>query len=256
MVVLGTTSESSTLSDDEKDEIVRFVINKNASRMKIVVAVITNSSKDAIEKSIRYEKMGADYLLVISPFYNKTNKNGLIKHFNVIAQNINIPIIIYNVPSRSGMNIDVDVILELKKTPNIVGVKECSKDIAHIIELSKICDRYFHLYCGNDDLSYLFLSLGATGLINVYGNVNPKLMKDLINIYEINPLLARNYFYEFYDLFKVLFIETNPIPIKALMNYLGHGVGLYRMPLEQMMEENYNKLINLYKKVNRYHTKI
>lgn len=218
--------------------------------MKIVVAVISNCTKEAIEKSIKYEKFGADYLLVISPYYNKSNFSGLINHFKMIAHSVNIPIILYNIPSRTGINIDVDVLKILKDVPNIVGVKECSKDFNHIIEVARICDHYFHLYCGNDDLSYLFLSLGATGLINVVGNFNPILMKNLINIYEQNNLLAYEYFIVLYPFLSALFIETNPIPIKALMNYYGIEVGGYRMPLTQISQDNLEKLINCYKTIN------
>lgn len=256
LVILGTTSESTTLTEKEKDDIVRFVVSKNNFRMKIVVAVITNNTLEAIERSVKYEKMGADYLLLITPFYNKTNAYGLINHFKLIAESVNIPIILYNVPSRSGMNIDVDTLKILKQIPNIVGIKECSKDIDHIIKVSNICDHYFHLYCGNDELGYLFLSLGATGIINVYGNLEPQLMKDIINVYEINPFLARRFFNDFYELLTNVFIEVNPIPIKTLMNYIGMDVGGCRLPLYTMREENYLNLITLYDIKNYYHKRI
>lgn len=243
LLILGTTGESTSLNEYEKDRLVEFVINQNNMRMKILVGVITNNTLDAVKKSIKYEKMGADGLLLIPPFYNKTNKEGLINHFKLIAYSVKIPIILYNIPSRTGINLDIDILKELKKISNIVGVKEANKDITHIMDLASICDSKFHLYCGNDELSYLFLSLGAKGLINVYGNVEANVIKDLINIYEINPTLAYNYFKDYYELFKLIFIEINPIPIKSLMNYLGFDVGEYRLPLYKMNDENYNKMI-------------
>ncbi len=246
LLILGTTGESTSLNEYEKDRLVEFVINQNDKRMKILVGVITNNTLDAVKKSIKYEMMGADGLLLIPPFYNKTNKEGLINHFKLIAYSVKIPIILYNIPSRTGINLDIDVLKELKKISNIIGVKEANKDISHIMDLASICDSKFNLYCGNDELSYLFLSLGAKGLINVYGNVEAKVIKNLINIYELNPTLAYNYFKDYYELFKLIFIETNPIPIKSLMNYLGFDVGEYRLPLYKMNDENYNKLISEY----------
>lgn len=243
LLILGTTGESTSLNEYEKDQLVEFVINQNNMRMKILVGVITNNTLDAVKKSIKYEMMGADGLLLIPPFYNKTNKEGLINHFKLIAYSVKIPIILYNIPSRTGINLDIDVLKELKKISNIIGVKEANKDITHIMDLAAICDSKFYLYCGNDELSYLFLSLGAKGLINVYGNVEPKVIKDLINIYKINPTLAYSYFKDYYELFKLIFIETNPIPIKSLMNYLDFDVGGYRLPLYKMSDENYNKMI-------------
>ena len=251
LLILGTTGESTSLNEYEKDQLVEFVINQNDKRMKILVGVITNNTLDAVKRSIKYEMMGADGLLLIPPFYNKTNKEGLINHFKLIAYSVKIPIILYNIPSRTGINLDIDVLKELKKITNIVGVKEANKDITHIMDLVAICDDKFSLYCGNDELSYLFLSLGAKGLINVYGNLEPKVIKNLINIYDINPTLAYNYFKDYYELFKLIFLETNPIPIKSLMNYLNINVGGYRLPLYKMSDENYNKLILEYNNVSK-----
>lgn len=246
LLILGTTSESSALADIEKEQIVEFVIRQNAKRMKIVVGVICNNTYEAILVAQKYEKMKADYLLVSPPYYNKTNSTGLIKHFTSIASSVIIPIVIYNVPSRVGMNIGIEEFEILKNVTNIVGVKECNKDINHIIEISKIADNNFSIYCGNDELSYLFLTLGAKGLINVYGNLEPKVIKNLINIFDNNETLAREYFFSYYDIFKVMTIETNPIPIKELMNYIGLNVGLYRLPLDKMGDNNRKIMIEKY----------
>ena len=171
LLILGTTSECSTMTDIEKDTLVDFVIKQNDKRMKIIVGVITNVTSLAIDKAKRYERMGADALLVPPPYYNKTNRCGLIKHFKMIASSANIPIILYNIPSRTSLNLDYEMIKELKKISNIKGIKESSKDINQIIDVASICDDKFSLFCGNDELSYIFLSLGDKGLINVYGNL-------------------------------------------------------------------------------------
>ena len=201
LLILGTTSECSTMTDQEKDELVNFVIKQNDKRMKIIVGVITNVTNVAVEKAKKYEIMGADALLVPPPYYNKTNRSGLIKHFKTIANNIKIPIILYNIPARTSLNLDFEIIKELKKVSNIIGIKESSKDINQIIDMASLCDKHFNLYCGNDELSYLFLSLGASGLINVYGNLEPKFFCNLISIYEHNEYLARTFFLSYYDLF-------------------------------------------------------
>ena len=255
LLILGTTSESSTLSEYEKDQLVDFVVRQNNKRMKIIVGVISNVTLNAIEKAVKYQNLGADCILVTPPYYNKTNHSGLIKHFTMIANSVKIPLIIYNIPSRTSLNIDFDIIYELKKIPNIIGVKESNKDINHIVEIASICDDNFSLYCGNDELSYIFLSLGAKGLINVYGNIEPKMIKNLINIFEDNGFLARKYFFMYNNLFKALSLEVNPIPIKALMNYKGLNVGLYRLPLDKMSQNNYQFLVKIYEDTlrNRYH---
>ena len=249
LVILGTTGESTSLDDKEKEELVSFVINENDSRMKIVVGVIENNTQKSFKKAKLYEKLGADYLLVITPYYVKSNDVGVYEHFKEISRNINIPMIIYNIPSRTGVNISIDVLKKLKEIPNIIGIKEATQDINHIIEVSLVCDHYFHLYGGNDDLSYLFLSLNATGLINVVGNYNPYILEILIHTFEENPYLAYNYFKEIYPFLKSLFIDNNPIPIKELLNYLGYDVGGYRLPLFNMSKNNREKLIEEYKKI-------
>lgn len=249
IVVLGSTGESTSLTDKEKDELVTFVVKENDSRLKIVVGVIENNTQKALEKSKVYEKLGADYLLVITPFYTKSNDNGIYEHFKLIANSINIPMIVYNVPSRTGVNISVDVLKKLKDIPNIVGIKEATTDVNHIIEVSLLCDHYFHLYGGNDELSYLFLSLNASGLINVVGNYSPEVFEILLHNYEENPNLAYEYFKEIYPFLKALCIEVNPIPIKELINFLGYDVGKFRLPLFKMDIENKQKLIEIYKKI-------
>lgn len=246
IVVLGTTGESTSLTEEEKENIVKCVVKENNNRLKIVVGVIENNTENAIKKAKLYESLGADYLLVLTPFYTRCNDEGLYQHFKLISESVNIPIVLYNVPSRTGVNISIDILKKLKEIPNIIGIKEATNDINHIIEVSQICDNNFYLYGGNDELSYLFLSLNAKGLINVVGNYDPSIMHNLISIYQINPYLAHKYFLTIYSFFKVLFIEVNPIPIKELMNYLEFDVGKYRLPLCGVSVVNKNKLIEEY----------
>ena len=243
LLLLGSTSESSTLTEYEKDQVVECVIKRNNKRMKIVVAVITNNLVDAIKKGKKYKELGADYLLLIPPYYVKSNEKGIVEYFKELSSKIDIPMILYNIPSRVGFNLDYKVIQKLKRIKNIVGIKESNKDINHIIKISTLCDEGFSLYCGNDDLSYVFLSLGAKGLINVYGNLEPKVMKNIISIYEINPYLAYRYFLIYYDNFDSLMIDVNPIPIKFMMNYKGLNVGEHRLPLYKLSEEKQKQLI-------------
>ena len=251
LLILGTTGESTSLSEYEKDQLVEFVVKQTDKRMKIIVGIITNDTQEAIKKAIKYELMEADALLLIPPFYNKTSKNGLINHFKLIASKVKIPIILYNIPSRVGMNIDLDVIKELKSIPNITGIKEANKDINHILDVFMLADGGFNVYCGNDELSYLFLSLGSKGLINVYGNLEPQMIKNLIYIYEENPFLALQYFKSYYELLKMMSIDVNPIPIKALMNYNNMNVGHYRLPLVEMDENKYSMMVLEFEKCKK-----
>lgn len=249
LVVLGSTSESSTLTDEEKIMILQTVINKNKNRMKIIAAVISNNTALAVDYSKCYEKIGANYLLVVTPYYIKPNKEGIIKHFKIISESVNIPVIVYNVPSRCGINIGYEALKEIKKIPKVIGVKESNKDISHILDVFRLNDNNFSVYCGNDEMSYLFLALKCRGLINVYGNLNPVMIKKLISLYSKNTNLAFEYFYKYYDILKLLLMETNPITIKALMNYEGMKVGTHRLPLDVMGEPQHKELLNCYKKM-------
>ena len=209
IVILGTTGEASTISDLEKEELVKYVVKENAERMKVVVGVSENNTLQAIKKATLYESLGVDYLLVLTPFYNKSNDEGVYEHFKEVANSVSIPIILYNVPSRTGLNISIDVLKRLKQIPNIIGIKEATSDINHIIEVSNVCDHYFHMYGGNDELSYVFLSLNATGLINVVGNYNPNILFILIKKFEENPYLAYEYYKSIYPFLKSLTILLN-----------------------------------------------
>lgn len=242
LLILGTTSESATLTPHEKDMLVDFVFKLAQKRIKIIIGITENATAKAITTIKKYDIYQPDAFLVITPYYNRTNETGLYEHFKEIAQTTKTAIILYNIPSRTGVNINVSVMEKLKTIPNIIGVKEASKDITHILDVKKICDNKFKLFCGNDDLAILFKGLGAKGFINVYGNINPTFFKNFVT-FSLEDVEV--YFYKHYELIKALFLETNPIPIKTLMNYCGYDVGLFRLPLSQMALGNYQKLITM-----------
>ena len=246
VLVTGTTGEAPTLSYDEEIEIlcsVKRAVNKQA---KVIMGTGSNSTETAVKMSKLAEKEGADAILSVVPYYNKPSQAGMIEHFSAVAEAVDLPIILYNIPSRTGINIDIDVINELKKEKNIIGIKEASKDINHIIEVSTLCDSNFSLYCGNDELLITFLSLNAKGVISVLSNLKPRVMKNILKIYEENPYLSFQYFKENYSLFNSISLDINPIPIKTLMNYANMNVGWFRLPLAKTNEVNQQKLIDIF----------
>ena len=184
-------------------------------------------------------------------WYYEPVQLGLFIHFGLIASCVKTPIILYNIPSRCGVDISISCINKLKKIENIIGIKEASKDINRLLELANICDDNFYLYCGNDELSYLFLSLNAKGIINVLGNLDSTIIGNMIIIYKENPYLAYKYFKEYYDFFKCLTIDSNPIPIKALLFYANEISGGVRLPLINLCEEKLNLLAKCYQSIKK-----
>ena len=249
VLVLGSTGEANLLTEEEANGLLYYVVNLVDKRMKVIAGISSGATDEAINRAVRYEEIGADALLVSPPYYVKPNEDGIFIHYSLLSSCVKTPIIIYNIPSRSGVDISIECLLKLKKIPNILGVKESNKDIDHILNLAHICDNNFYLYCGNDELSYLFLSLNAKGIINVVGNLDSKIIGDLINIYEDNSLSAYKYFKENYEFLKCLTIDSNPVPIKALLLYLNEINGGVRLPLVNLSEEKLNFLVKIYKKV-------
>lgn len=239
ILVLGTTGESSTMTHWEDDDVVRAVIEQADGRIPIIVGAGSNDSHTQLEKSLKYERMGADGLLLISPYYNKANRQGLIEHFRLSADNVNIPIILYNIPGRTGVNIPVDVVEELSHHPMIQGIKEASGNISYAADIARLVNDDFKMYSGNDDIIVPMLSLGASGVISVLADVLPEETHDLVRAYldgDVNK--ARELQLRYLDLIHKLFIEVNPIPVKEAMNLMGMGVGGYRLPLYPMSEVN------------------
>jgi len=239
VLVLGTTAETPTLTTEEEDEIVRIAIEQNAGRVPIVVGSGSNNTAKAIETSLKYEKMGADALLVISPYYNKANKQGMIQHFLAVADAVNTPIILYNVPARTGISISYEVLEAVCKHKNIVGIKEASGDMSLVSKFSKLIDDNFTIYSGNDDINVPLMSLGGGGVISVLANILPGVSHDMAAAaLEGDFVKAREIQIKYMDLINALFIETNPIPVKEAMNMLGLEAGGYRLPLYPMEEKN------------------
>ena len=237
ILVLGTTGESSTMTHQEDDDVVACVIEQAAGRIPVIVGAGSNDSHTQLEKSVKYEKMGADGLLLISPYYNKANRQGLIEHFKLSADAVNIPIILYNIPGRTGVNIPVEVVAELSKHPMIQGIKEASGNISYAADIAPLLNEDFKMYSGNDDMIVPILSLGGSGVISVLADVVPFETHDMVHKYldgDVKGALELQLRY--LDLIHKLFIEVNPIPVKAAMNLMGKNVGGYRLPLYESVD--------------------
>lgn len=241
LLFLGTTGEAATMTDNEKLEVVDFAVKYVNHRVKVLVGAGNNCTAKAIETAKAYEKLGVDALLEVTPYYNKTSQTGLIAHFSAIANAVKTPIILYNVPSRTGINIEVDTIYELSKVENIVGIKQAISNINEVQRTTQISN--FAVYCGEDALNLAFLAAGADGFISVASNIAPK---DVIKVYDNfkqgNLTAARETMNNLLPLIKHLFIEVNPMPIKYAMNSSGYQVGACRLPLVEVSNENKSKI--------------
>jgi len=233
--ILGTTAETPALTVTERDRIVEVSIEAAGKRIPIIVGGGSNNTLVAKEQSIKYEKMGADGLLVITPYYNKTNKAGMIHHFTEIADAVSIPVILYNVPGRTGCSLTYEALKELSQHKNIAGIKEASGDISFVAKIARLADENFALYSGNDDMIVPLMSVGGSGVISVAANIIPAEMHRLATAFlEGDVTLAKEIQLKYLDFINALFIETNPIPIKEAMNIMNMGVGQYRLPLYEM----------------------
>lgn len=239
IVVCGTSGEASTLQDDEHLETIDFTIKKIAGRIPVIAGVGSNSTDHAIHFSKEAEKMGADGLLHVTPYYNKATKKGLIQHYTVISECTSLPIILYSVPSRTGVNITPDVCAELAKLDNIVAIKEASGNIAQVAEIARVTPDDFNMYSGNDEMVVPLLSLGGAGVISVVANVAPKDTHDMVMKYlEGDVKGAMKMQLDMKALIDALFIEVNPIPVKAAVWLMGKCEYEYKLPLCQMEDKN------------------
>ncbi len=239
IVICGTTGEASTMSDEEHLECIRFAVEKTAKRVPVIAGTGSNDTAYAIKLSKEAEELGADGLLLVTPYYNKTTQKGLIAHFTAIADAVNIPIILYNIPGRTGMNMEVSTIKELANHKNIVAVKEASGNISYAAKLIAECGDMIDVYSGNDDMIVPLMSLGAKGVISVLSHVIPKQTHDMVQYcLDNNYAEATKLQIDYLDLINNLFIEVNPIPVKEAMNMMGVNVGKCRLPLVDMTEEH------------------
>lgn len=244
IIVCGTTGEAATMNDSEHLECIRVAISATAKRVPVIAGTGSNDTKHGIELSKNAEKLGADALLQVTPYYNKTTQKGLIAHFSAIATSVDIPIMLYNVPSRTGMSIAPKTARELAlKHKNIVAVKEASGDISASAELAYQTQGLLDIYSGNDDQILPLMSLGAKGVVSVLSNIMPAETHDMVMHYlEKNIEDATALQLKVLPLVHLLFCETNPIPVKAAMNLMGMAVGPTRLPLIDMDETNVAKL--------------
>lgn len=250
IIVCGTTGEASTMTDDEHIECIRFAVEKTAGRIPVIAGTGSNDTKYAVELSKIAQEKGADGLLLVTPYYNKASQKGLVAHFTAIADAVDIPIILYNIPGRTGVSIDMNTYKILGQHKNIVAVKEASGNISYTSKLIAQCGDLLDVYSGNDDIIVPMMSIGAKGVISVISNIIPK------ETHEITQLCLANNCEEaaklqmkYLELINNLFIEVNPIPIKEAMNQMKMPSGPCRLPLCEMTDEHIETLKNSMKKI-------
>ena len=236
IIICGTTGESSTLTHDEHDACIKFAVEHTAGRVPVIAGTGSNSTAEAIRLSTHAQNNGADALLLVTPYYNKATQKGLIQHYTAIANSVDLPIILYNVPSRTGVNILPQTAVTLaKNVKNIVAIKEASGNISQVAELAALADGCIDIYSGNDDQVVPLLSLGGVGVISVLSNVMPKLTHDMVMSYLNGDVkLSRQLQLSVMNLNKALFCEVNPIPVKEALNMMGWNAGAVRSPLCEM----------------------
>ncbi len=235
IVITGTTGESSTMSDEEHKEAIRYTVEKVNKRIPVIAGTGSNETSYAIQLSKYAEEVGTDGLLLVTPYYNKATQKGLIAHYTAIADAVNIPIILYNVPSRTGVTIQIPTFVELAKHPNIVAVKEASGNLSAVAKIRHAVGDALDIYSGNDDQIVPILSLGGKGVISVLSNVAPKKTHDICQLYFDGKVEeSAKLQIELIDLIDALFCEVNPIPVKVAMRMLGYEAGPLRLPLCEM----------------------
>lgn len=243
IVITGTTGESATMTDEEHKAAIKFAIDHTNGRVPVVAGTGSNDTSYAVQLSKYAEQVGADALLLVTPYYNKCSQQGLIKHFTAIADAVNIPIVVYNVPSRTGVNIAVDTYAELAKHKNIAATKEASGDLSAIAKIRSICGDNLAVYSGNDDQIVPILSLGGSGVISVLSNIMPQETHDICQLYFDGKVQESSALQlKLLDLINLLFVDVNPIPVKMAMREMGFKVGELRMPLCDMEEAKLAKL--------------
>lgn len=244
VLVCGTTGESPTLTFEEHDKVVEFAVKHAAGRIKIIAGTGANATHEAIHLTAHAKEVGADAVLLVVPYYNKPTQEGIYRHFSAIAREVDIPIILYNIPSRTGVEISVDTLFKLVSDhPNVVGSKESVANMDRITELKRRLGDNFSILSGDDSLTLPMMAIGAKGVVSVASNVLPKEVKRLTSYaLEGNFSRARELHLHLYDLFKVLFVETNPLPVKTACWMLGMCEKEFRLPLCEMKPESERKL--------------
>ena len=240
IIVCGTTGEPATMTEEEKLSVIKYTVEKAAGRIPVVAGTGGNSTQVVVDFSKKVQALGVDGLLVVTPFYNKATQNGLYAHYTEVSKAVSLPIIMYNVPSRTGCNILPETAVRLARDcENIVGIKEASGDISQVMKLAKLSKGILDIYSGNDDQIIPILSLGGVGVISVLSNVAPKETHDIVMEYlEGDRERALDIQLRYLDLINALFCEVNPIPVKGAMNIMGYNVGKLRLPLTELEESH------------------
>ncbi len=244
IIICGTTGEAATLSEQEHIDVVKFCVDQVKGRIPVIAGTGSNCTASAVELSVKAEQTGADALLCVTPYYNKATQSGLVAHFKNVADSVKIPVILYNVPSRTGCNLLPDTVATIvKETKNVVGIKEATGNLSQIAKLMSIMDSNFELYSGNDDQIVPILSLGGKGVISVLSNVAPRQTHEIVADYlkgDVQSACRKQL--DAIELITALFCEVNPIPVKHALNLMGMDVGPLRLPLSPMEPANLEKL--------------
>lgn len=250
IIVCGTTGESSTMTLEERKETIKFAVDVVHKRVPVISGTGGNCTKSAIEMTRFAESAGVDGALIVTPYYNKTTQEGLVAHYQAIASQTNLPIILYSVPSRTGVNILPKTCQELAKIENIVAIKEASGNLSQVAEIANLCGENLNIYSGNDDQILPVLSLGGIGVISVLSNIMPEFTHTMVeDFFEGNIEKAKNAQIKAIPLIKALFCEVNPIPVKAGLNMIGYNAGMPRLPLVEMTKANQEILKNEIEKI-------
>ncbi|MDU6341107.1 MAG: 4-hydroxy-tetrahydrodipicolinate synthase [Clostridium sp.] len=251
IIICGTTGESTTMTEEERKNTIKFTVDVVKNRIPVIAGTGTNDTTKSINMSKYAESVGVDGLLIITPYYNKTNNKGLIKHFEAINNSVNTPIIAYNVPSRTGLNITPEQLLMLSTLNNVIAIKEASGNISQIAKMKALCGDSIDIYSGNDDQIIPIMSLGGLGVISVAANIVPKVIHNIASEFlNGNYDEALRLQLDYLELCNMLFIETNPIPVKTALNLLSKNVGNLRLPLYEMDDTNKIKLVKTLENYN------
>lgn len=243
IIVCGTTGEAATMTDKERKDTIKFAVDKVAGRVAVIAGTGSNNTAAAIEMTKYVESIGVDGALVVTPYYNKTTQKGLVEHYRAIASGTKLPIIVYSVPSRTGVNVTPETCLELSKIENVVAIKEASGNISQVAKIASLCGDNLNIYSGNDDQIVPVLSVGGIGVISVLSNIYPKYTHEMVYEYlEGNTAEATKKQLACLDVVDNLFSEVNPIPVKAALNMKGYDYGIPRLPLIEMSADKKEKL--------------
>jgi 4-hydroxy-tetrahydrodipicolinate synthase len=243
IVPCGTTGESPTLSHEEHARVIELVVKEVAGQVKVIAGAGSNSTAEAVSLTRHAKEVGADGALLVSPYYNKPTQEGLYQHFKSVAEAADIPIVLYNIQGRTGVNIANETVQRLSRIPNIVGVKEASGSILQMSEVIRLCGSEFDVLSGDDQMTFPLMALGGKGVVSVVTNIAPEKMSVLVkNMLEGNVAAARSQHFEIFELCQAMFLETNPIPVKAALGLMGKITPEFRLPLCAPSQANLEKL--------------